>query len=470
MTDTKKNARPMGFALIFVGLLFFANPYFATLDILPDWIGCALICLGLDRVARISKHMGEARVAFFKLLIYTVVKDVVAIAIFMTTDGIERPTVLLIVTFVNAVCASLLTYQAVYSLFDGFYALSVTRDCPSLYASYKKAKRRERSRTEQILFTTIFFVIFREVFAVLPELASLANSHYVDSGLIDVYDYIGVMRGIAVVVVFAVSIWWLVTLIRYFALLHRERAFRTRLTEEQNAYANAHPGIVLERRFGIGFFFLALGAFFLCDFVVDMKNIFPDYLAVFCFLVGLFVMKIPAKWRAVCVAVVSLFGASCLVSSQYSAYFHLNHTAIEISKTVAAEQAYFRMWFSALVEFALFMAFLVCLLFALRSVIRDWAGYIPIRTDLEFEQRRRRNFLDEFDAKLLRVFLFGFVSGLFSFFTDYVQEFPDHRLFRVLEFMWGIDLVFGVAFAIIFAIVLGNVHRSIRDRFSFDAE
>ena len=201
-----------------------------------------------------------------------------------------------------------------------------------------------------------------------------------------------------------------------------------------------------------------------------MKNIFPDYLAVFCFLVGLFVMKIPAKWRAVCVAVVSLFGASCLVSSQYSMYFHLNHTAIEISKTVAAEQAYFRMWFSALVEFALFLAFLVCLLFALRTVIRDWAGYIPIRADLEFEQRRRRSFLEEFDAKLLRVFLFGFVSGLISFLTDYVQEFPNHRLFRILEFMWGIDLVVGAAFAVVFAAVLGSVYRSICHRFSLDAE
>ncbi len=468
MTDTKPSVRPMSFALVFVGLLFFANPYFATVDILPDWIGCALIFLGLDRIARISRHMSEARSAFLKLLIYTVAKDVLALTVLMTTGGIERPTALLIVTFVNAVCASLFTYRAVYALFDGFYALSVTRECPSLYANYRKAPRRERSRTEQILYATVLFIIFREVFAVLPELSSLANSHYMDSGLIDIYEYIGLMRGIAVLAVLAVGVWWLVTVIRYFTLLHRERAFRVTLAEEQRVYTDAHPAIVLERRFGVGFFFLAIGAFFLCDFVVDMKNVFPDYLAVFCILAGLFVMELPAKWRAACVSLTALFGAAALVSSQYATYFHLNHTALEISKTVAAERAYFHMWFSALVEFALFIAFLICLLLALRHVIREWAGYTPIRADLEFEQRRRRNFLEEFDAKLLRVFLFGFVSGLFSFLTDYVQEIPDHRLFRILEFMWGIDLVVGAVFAVMFAVFLGNVHRSIRYRFSFD--
>ena len=63
MTDTKKTPRPMSFALIFIGLLFFANPYFATLDILPDWIGCALICLGLwltYGTARKQKGMSTA--------------------------------------------------------------------------------------------------------------------------------------------------------------------------------------------------------------------------------------------------------------------------------------------------------------------------------------------------------------------------------------------------------------------------
>ena len=62
-----------------------------------------------------------------------------------------------------------------------------------------------------------------------------------------------------------------------------------------------------------------------------------------------------------------------------------------------------------------------------------------------------------------------FVSGLFSFLTDYLQEIPRGRLFRILEFMWGFDLVFGVVFAVMLSLTLSNIYRSIQYRFSFDA-
>lgn len=469
MSRTKSVMRPMNFALVFIGLLFFANPYFAAVDVLPDWIGCALIFFGLGRISCISRHMVEARAAFFKLLVYTAAKDAVLLTVLILTNATDRPTAILIVTFINAICTSFLAYRAVYALFDGFYALSVTHECAPLYQNYRKAPRRERSRSEQVLYTTLLFVVVREVFAVLPECSSLAAAHYMDVGLIDVYEHIVLMRVMALLIVFAVSVWWLVVLFRYFILLCRARSFRTALAAEQVGYKNEHPGIVTERRFAVGFFFLALGAFLLCDFVVDMKNIFPDYLAIVCIFAGLFIIKLSVKWRAACVAAAALFGTAAMVAARYSTYFHTHHSAFEISKTVAAEQAYFNMWLSALVEFLLFLGFLVLLLLALRSVIREWAGYTPIRADLAFEQRRRTRFLEQFDAQLLRVFCFGFVSGLFSFLTDYVQEFPDHRLLRILEFMWGIDLVFGIVFAVMLAVLLANVLRSIRYRFSFDA-
>ena len=103
---TTKTARPMGFSLIFIGLLFFANPYFAVIDVLPDFIGCALVYFGLTRVSCISKQMSEARAAFLKLCLYFLAKDAFAIAVFMMAGGAERPTALLIVAFSNAVCAA----------------------------------------------------------------------------------------------------------------------------------------------------------------------------------------------------------------------------------------------------------------------------------------------------------------------------------------------------------------------------
>ncbi len=494
MMRKEKAARPMGFALILIGLLFFANPYFAVIDFLPDCIGCALVYIGLSRVARISKQMSEARTAFLKLCGYFAAKDVVAIAVFMLAGGAERPTALLIVAFVNAVCAALLSYRAVYALFDGFYVTAITRSCAPLYQNYRRrtlfgkliekirAKRatardedyataplKERSRTEQALRATVIFIIAREVLCVLPELSSLTTSHYMDSGLIDIYDYIGIMRLMCMFLAIVCAVRWLVVILRYFALLSVQREFRVSLAEEYREYADAHPNMGVERRFGIGFLLLGIGAFLLCDFVVDMKNVFPDYLAILFFFAAFFVMKLGARARAVGIALTSLFGVSAIVSAHYATYFHVNHTALEIAKTVAAKKAYFNMWITAFAEFLLFLVFLVAVLLILRNVTRKWAGYTPVRADLEFEKRRRARFLEEFDGELLRVYIFGFVSGLFSFLTDYVQEIPNHRIFRILEFMWGFDLVFGVVFAVMLSLALSNIYRNIQYRFSFDA-
>lgn len=484
MTKREKTARPMGFALILIGLLFFANPYFAVIDFLPDCIGCVLIYLGLTRIAYISKPMAEARTAFFKLFVYYAIKDVVALATFLMVGGIERPTALLIVAFVNAVCAAFLTYRAAYALFDGFYVNAMKRDCVPLYEngrrpsffvrlfeklSGKGVAVKERSRTEKALRATLVFIIAREVLCVLPEFSSLTTSHYMDSGLIDLYDYIGIMRLLCMLVAIIFAVCWLVVIIRYFALLSAQRAFRTTLAEEYKTYVQAHPHMGVERRFGIGFLLLGIGAIFLCDFVVDMKNVLPDWVAILCFFAAFFVMKLSARERAIGVATTALFGIAAIVSSRYATYFHLNHTPVEIAKTVAAKQAYFNMWLSAFVEFLLFLGFLACLLLLLRGVTKKWAGYTPVRADLEFEQRRRARFLEEFDGELLRVYIFGFVSGLLSFLTDYVQEIPSGRLFRILEFMWGFDLVFGAVFVVMLSLALSRIYSSIQYRFSFDA-
>ena len=49
----KRNEKGMSFALIFAGLLFFCNPTFSAIDVLPDFIGCVLLFLGLFRLSRV---------------------------------------------------------------------------------------------------------------------------------------------------------------------------------------------------------------------------------------------------------------------------------------------------------------------------------------------------------------------------------------------------------------------------------
>ena len=50
----------MEFALITAGLLFLMNPLIAIVDIFPDFIGCILILLGINRLRAVSPELDDA--------------------------------------------------------------------------------------------------------------------------------------------------------------------------------------------------------------------------------------------------------------------------------------------------------------------------------------------------------------------------------------------------------------------------
>lgn len=465
MSDFPQRERPMRFGLVLLGLLFFANPYFAVVDVLPDVIGCLLIYIGLGRAARINRQVAEARTAFFKLLCFDVIKQICVLVVFGMSTDLERPVSLLAIAFVGAVLGLYFSFAALGALFEGFHSLSITQDCPALYG----ALGHRLCRNERILrYSTAFFVA-REVICLLPELSALTTSSYIDSDLIRIYDYIGVMRTLAFLLVLVASALWIVCLVRYFATVRCEREFCIRLSEAERAYTAAHPGNAVERRYTLAFAFLAVGGFLTADFYLDLQNIIPDAAAALCLLVGVLLTDLERRRKLICSAVLAAFGAAATLSAYFAYRFAMNHSPGEISKTEEAAGAYLRMWLSSLAEFLFFLAALVLLLLLLRRVIRKWAGYLPKHDDLEFEQRRRQAFVEDFDSKLIRTFLFGFVSALCSFIYDYMQEIPSHRVFRILEFFWALDLVMALVFGVMLAVLLSAIREEIKNRFRYES-
>lgn len=472
MTAEKKS-RPISFALVTAGLAFFFNPQFAALDLLPDFIGCLLILWGLARVAHINRQLAETRAAFTKLLSFCIFKDLATVIVFAMTTDAERPVALLLVAFVGAVIGYYLAYGAFHALFEGLYALSVLRDCKPLYGKYRQLrlfgwKSRELSRPELALRYTLVFLAVREGLAVLPEFAALTTSSYTDSAFDRIYEYIVVMRTLSALVVLIAGLVWLALILRFFGALRREHDFRTALGEEESAWRAAHPGNAITKRFAVSFTLISIGSFFLADFRLDLQNLLPDIVASLFFLAGILLLKLPAKQKLCLFSLGALFGAAATVSEHFAFAFSSNFKPSAISKAEDAANAYLAMWATALLEFFLFLGFLVLLLFALRRVIREHAGYIPQHDDLEFERRRRAAYLEEFDRDLLRVFYFGFIAGLCSFLYDYIQEIPNKRIFRILEFFWGIDLCFSVVFAILLTVLLTTVRREISGRYALE--
>lgn len=467
--QSEKQMRPMSFVLVAIGLCFFFNPYFAVVDFFPDFIGCFLVWLGLSRVSRINAVMREARAAFLKLLALCVGKDLIVMMTFGSSAVGERPVTLLLISFVSGLLTVWLGFSAFRALFDGFYGLAALGDCPALYANCKK-RGSERSLPEVALRHAMIFLVLREVMGVLPEFSSLSITlFYLQPGHINMYDYVGLMRTLAFIIVLVGGVFYLVSILRFFRVLKKEHAFRIHLSQKEFDYALAHPGNAVERRYRFSFLLISIGGFLLTDFYIDFFNVIPDALGAAFFLAGILLTDLSRNQKLICGIGAGVYGAVATLSSHFAYAFATKHSIGEIGKTVEGTRAYRLMWGSALFEMLVFLAFLVFFLFFLRTVIEKWAGYVAVHGDSEFEQRRRGAFLEEFDGVLIRTFVFGFITSLCSFVYDYMKIIPGGKIFRILEFFWAFDFCMNLVFACLLCALLGNILQGIRQRFEYDA-
>ncbi len=463
---TKK--RPIGFLLIFIGLCFFFNPYFSGIDLLPDFIGCLLIALGLVPTSRICAPMREARQSFLRLAVLDAVKQLLLLFVLANSALGEQEVLLLIVAFLSATLGTLFAILAVRSLFDGLYWIADTYGCDSLVA----AKQCGRSRTDRLARFSVIFIIAKEAILLLPEFAALLNSTYVDSEFVNLYDYIGLMRLLALIPVCVLGIWWLSLLSMYFWRLHREKEFLEALREKYAAYIKDHPGIRVKSRYFIALCLIAVGAFFLTDFYLDFQNIISDTVGGCLILSGVLLLGVGKRRLLPAALTAVLYTVVATVSSKGSYAFVTSHVGSDISRSEEVAAEYTAMWLWSLAELICFLLLLLFLLLALRAVLLKWGGYRPQHTNTDFEARHEKKIREEFDWYFIKCYILGFVSALTSFLFDYIKTWPDTKelryFSRLMEALWIPDFLLALFFAVYLSYLLTLVFAKIGERFLYD--
>ena len=460
-----KQYKPLRILLICIGFIFFFNPYFAAIDILPDFIGCILVMIGIIPFSRIDRHMQEASRAFFYFLIADLVKTVLLLFVFGMGQKGEQELLLLIIAFLSATIRVYFSLKALNAFFDGMDMLAGTEGCEGLYLPQEK----RYSISERMRRFSVWLFIAREIISLLPEFSALLNSSYVDSEVINLYEYIGVMRIFAFLPTLVIGIVWLVNILYYFVKVKDERRFLESLGEKYAAFMERHPGIRVKFYYCATFVLLAVGALLLADFYIDYRNVISDTVGGALLLIAVFLLckkAIAEKWYIILSATAFLTLAT--VSTRLSYLFSSNHWSGNIGKDQVVYEAYTTMWIFSLLEFLSFLTFLVLLLLLLRGIIRNETGYIFEQEPPEFEVRNRKNVLEEFDWQLIKCFIFGFISALCSFLFDYLKEWPDGKLFRFLELFWSVDLIAALLFAVYFGYTLTLIFGKIKERYRFE--
>ena len=457
--------KPLRIILICIGFIFFFNPYFAAIDVLPDFVGAIFVMLGLVPFSRIDRHMQEASKAFFYFCIADLIKNILLMFVFGMGAKGEQELLLLIISFLSATLRTYFAVVAVNAFFDGMDMLAGSYDCEALYLRWdKKYSICERMRR----FSVIFFIV-REIVLLLPEFAALMNSSYVETGMINLYQYIGIMRILAFLPALILGLIWLVSILYYFSKVKGEQRFLTSLGEAYTAFMERHPGIKAKAFYRTVFILMFVGVLLLVDFYIDFQNIISDTLAGLILLLAILLAAkdtLLEKWHLWLSAIA--FTVIATVSSYFSYQFSSRHYAENIGKDQVVFKAYTTMWILSLLEFLTFLAFLVLLLLFLREIIKNKTGYIFEHEPAEFEVRNRKQVLEEFDWQLIKCFILGFISGLFSFLFDYIKEWPNTKAFRILEFLWCADFLSALLFAVYFGYTLALIFGKIKERYRFE--
>ena len=389
----KTKTRPINFWLIAVSLLFFFNPNIIVIDFLPDFIGYILLCAALTRLADLSDTVGEAVNGFKKMIFIDAGKWLALLWIFGMSVESEKTSSMLLWTFVFCVLELIFALPAFLKLFGGLLEIANFYDGSSILGTRvtKKGIKRRANYTETARLLTVIFVAVKAVFAFLPELADLGNTAYDESsGFLNIYRYIGVMRGIAFVIVLAVGIAWTVKMIRYFWRINSDSAFVGAISSAYEQKVLPKKGVFANKYIKTGFVLLIAGAVLSIDFRLENINMIPDVISGAVFLgFAVYMSRRMLICKKETILSASLYLIAAAASDILGYNFFSNYTFLSVLRSEESARSYFLAVGAVAVQGILLLVFGFFILKNIRYIIKEHTGFVCGRdNDSPAEQRQ----------------------------------------------------------------------------------
>ncbi len=375
----KNKNEKMGLLIIAFAFIFLFNPNFNIVDILPDFIGYALLSVGLSKLADMNDDIAAAHKGFSRALVLDLIKIGALFLVFGTQNPEEQKTMLLLVSFVFAVAELIVLIPAYKSLFGGLMGLGYRFDNTSILGSHYN---RKKNRTENIRLFTYVFLIVKSAGYALPEFAVLSTQSYDEfSSALYLYDYIGLLRSFAIIVSLIGGLVWLCLIESYFGRIRKDKPFMAGIVGEYNEKILPKTSLFIRKSVkNMSLFFFA--AAILClDFRIESFNVLIDTLAAVSLLICFFtVRKYIGTVRGALLpfltyAVLSL----AAVVTEFS--FFTNHYYSKIFRSDEAFASYRTMLLFAAFDVLAFLFAVWGMGNMLRQVIKEHTGfYVPTAT------------------------------------------------------------------------------------------
>ena len=277
----------IGLSLIIFAFLFLFEPNYGLIDPLPDFIGYIILCFALINLADINDKIYSAFKMFRIGAIVGIIK-VIAIVIFQLNFSEDEQLISgAVVSFVSFVADSIILIAGFKSLYEGLLDLAIFEGGEAVY---KKSRENGKNATEKIYLLTVFFVLYKGLICLLPELTSLQSNSQ--------YEFVHVVRWFAIVLVVPISLIWLIKQIVYFTKVKNDRPFVDALSQKYISRAETYPEFYLCRVLFVGLAGIMVAVVFSLNLYFENVNYIPN--AFFFVLVIAFVFflrKYSSKWK-----------------------------------------------------------------------------------------------------------------------------------------------------------------------------
>jgi hypothetical protein len=375
----------MGFGYIFAGFIFLFNPNINIIDVLPDFIGYALIIFGLYRLRDLAPAIGDSMRSFIRLIISSLIKT----ALMFIIPALPDKGFLLVFSFCFTLIEVAFLLSAFISLFDGLFFIGTLYDGGDMVKNLNNAK-----------MMTILFVFIRGIFSLLPEFIYLYVTE--DLGYI-LLAYKGVIDILCALIALVTGIVWLVFMHRFYKAIAGDKHFIDNITIYYKEYIKPNYNLFLRRYMKYALALFGTGLLFLPDIYIDGIDYLPDTIGLLLIMAGFFAIRKYCKNYRIPLSVCSVSVLLSAFGWIYVKIYADRYFVYGVGKTMEAYRMYVTTIIISAAEAAVLIILLIFMTRYLLSIIKEHTGREVESVFISIIAK------DKHQKKMMRIQCFAFV-------------------------------------------------------------
>ena len=389
---------------LFLGCVFLFTPNVSLFDLLPDFIGFALLLSAIKEATFVFPHFDEAYRGFKRMLYISIAKLPAAfLMLSIASKSMDERSIVTVFSLSFAVLDLVFLLPAFRAFWEGFSYIGQREGI-----SVCLTDGGEKSVDSLTVFTLVFLTV-KHAMSTLPEMSLLSlfeKMGSLDPGAVNLAALYPAFAVLGAIIVLVLGIMWLARIRRFLYALRADEQMTALLSakaEEQKETIRTRT----ERRRALSLLYLLMGAFlFTVDPIFDDRDVLPNLFAaillflVFCYADGARQAR-AGRWIS------AVYGTAALATFVMREIYFADFTPIDVAFRDEALLRYTLVEALTVLESLLLIAVILLLCAVLRDFIKAKTGKGLRETDLVLRNNVHA-------ALLLRLKRFGVLGVIYA--------------------------------------------------------